>query len=209
MYTNVNLLAPLGILAFLGTSFFIALLALLFLYSLLRGKRSFGKAVTFAAAILGTCYMAIGLAFSFASTEKTLARGQEKHFCEIDCHLAYSIVNVNRVDSYDTTRYAVTIKTRFDEETISRTRGNGLLYPNPRLIAVVDDQGNKYLPSGQSYTALTTPLRPGQSYLTVVAFDLNTDVHDPTLLINEADRITQFIIGHENSPLHKQTRFQL
>ena len=35
------------------------------------------------------------LAFSAGSHETDLARGQEKYFCEIDCHLAYSVVDVN------------------------------------------------------------------------------------------------------------------
>jgi hypothetical protein len=29
------------------------------------------------------------------------------------------------------------------------------------------------------------------------------------LLINEADWITRFVIGHENSPWHKKVEFQL
>lgn len=29
------------------------------------------------------------------------------------------------------------------------------------------------------------------------------------LLINEGEWETHFVIGHENSPLHKKTRFQL
>jgi hypothetical protein len=55
----------------------------------------------------------------------------------------------------------------------------------------------------------TTPLRPGQSYTTALVFDLPVDVREPRLLIHEGESITHFIIGHENSPLHKKTAFQL
>jgi hypothetical protein len=113
----------------------------------------------------------------------------------------------------------VTIKTRFDEKTISSDRGDGLLYPNSRVLTLVDDQGRRYLPStsGQNSlkaaaaasTPLTTPLRPGQSYTTTVVFDLPLEARSPTLLINEGEWVTHLVIGHENSLLHKKTRFQL
>jgi hypothetical protein len=38
----------------------------------------------------------------------------------------------------------VTIKTRFDENTISAHRGNSLLYPNSRVVTVSDELGNEY-----------------------------------------------------------------
>lgn len=103
----------------------------------------------------------------------------------------------------------VTIKTRFDETTIAPWRGSGLLYPNSRVLTLVDERGNKYAPTSQSGTPLTTPLRPAESYTTEVVFDLPAEVKSPTLLINEGDWPTRLVIGHENSPLHGQTRFQL
>ena len=113
----------------------------------------------------------------------------------------------------------VTIKTRFDETTISPTRGNGLLYPNSRVLTLVDERGNKYSRStvGQRAleaaqnggTPLTTPLKPGGSYTTEVVFDLPPDAKAATLLVNEGEWETHFVIGHENSPLHRKTRFQL
>src|SRR5205085_12696077 len=38
----------------------------------------------------------VGLLYGFAwkSKDKTLARGVEKYFCELDCHLAYSVQGV-------------------------------------------------------------------------------------------------------------------
>jgi hypothetical protein len=103
----------------------------------------------------------------------------------------------------------VTIKTRFDETTISPSRGNGLLYPNARELTLYDDKGNAYAPQSQSGTPFTTPLRPGESYTTDVLFNLPASAKQAKLLINEADWITHVVIGHENSPLHKKTEFQL
>jgi len=52
-------------------------------------------------------------------------------------------------------------------------------------------------------------LRPGESYASSVVFDLPAEAKNPVLLINEGEWITHLVIGHENSPLHKQTKFQL
>jgi hypothetical protein len=228
MFTNVNLSAPIGAVALLGTGFIFLLAGLAFVYTLIKRKFGANKLVLAVAAGIAVIYLGVMLLFAFNSSEKTLARGQEKHFCEIDCHLAYSVVNVtesetlgdapNQATAAGTFR-VVTIKTRFDENTISPTRGNALLYPNSRVITVIDDNGQQYLPSpagqralGQNKTAgtpITTPLRPGESYTTTLVFDLPKDSRNPALLINEGEWITHFVIGHENSPFHKRTKLLL
>jgi hypothetical protein len=218
MNTNVNLLAPVGVLAFIGTGFLLFVAALVLIQSLVVRRTRRAKISLIAMLIIAAAYLAALLIFSLASHEVVLARGEEKHFCEIDCHLAYSIVDTRQSKTLATapnqtpTRgvYAVvTIKTRFDETTISPRRGNALLYPNSRALMLIDEQGNRYGPSSQSGTPLTNPLRPGESYTTDLVFDLPADVKRATLLINEGDWITHLIIGHENSPLHKKTEFQL
>ena len=228
MYTNVNLAAPVGALAFLGTSFLLFVVGLAFIYSVVRKKFWLTKLTLLTIGLAVGLYLVILLIFSFASSEKVLARGQEKHFCEIDCHLAYSVTDVREMKTLgDASRLltaagvfrVVTIKTRFDENTISSTRGNGLLYPNSRLVTVSDENGNQYFPAAEAQsvleksqaagTAMTIPLRPGESYSTTVAFDLPANIKSPTLLIREGELVTHFVIGHENSPLHKKTRFQI
>jgi hypothetical protein len=176
--------------------------------------------------LIAGAYLAAILIFSLVSHEKVLARGEEKHFCEIDCHLAYSVANTRQsttLGNPPTTAQGmytvVTIKTRFDETTIAPWRGSGLLYPNSRVLTLVDERGNKYWPSTAVQRALdasqsggtpmVTPLRPGESYTTEVVFDLPAEVKASTLLINEGDWPTRLVIGHENSPLHRKTRFQL
>jgi hypothetical protein len=226
--TNVNLAAPVGVLGFLGACFVLVVLGLLAMFGL--AFRRFGRvklALSALAAVL-IAYFALMLVFSLASSEKVLARGEEKHFCEIDCHLAYSVADVRRTRTLGEGTNAatasgeflvVTVRTRFDEKTIGANRGDGLLYPNPRSVAVYDEQGHAYKPSEEGRRALAatdgagmsldTPLRPGESYTTELVFDLPTDARSPILLINESDLPTRFIIGHENSLLHKKTEFSL
>jgi hypothetical protein len=228
MNTNVNFAAPLGVMAFLGTGLVFGAIAIFLIYSLVVRRFGWARIAALAMLVLGALYLGLVLIFAFASSEKVLARGGEKHFCEIDCHLAYSVIdskqtktigNVPKAVSAGGTFTVVTIKTRFDETTINPNRGNGILYPNSRVMTVVDDQGRKYSPSvdgqhaleasGGAGTPLAAPLRPGESYTTTVAFDLPADARNPTLLINEGEWVTHLVIGHENSPLHKKTRFQL
>jgi len=223
MYTNVNLAAPVGVLAFLGTGLLILVAALTLVGSLVARKFRFAKFVLIAMLVITGIYAGAMLAFSLAGREKVLARGAEKHFCEIDCHLAYSITNVRQTKTLGTsadqsTVYTiVTLKTRFDETTIAPWRGNGLLYPNSRVLTLVDERGSQHAPTAlpaleatpASSTPLTAPLRPGEAYTTEIVFDLPADVRSATLLLNEGDFVTHFIIGHENSFLHGKTRFQL
>jgi hypothetical protein len=212
----------------LGTGFLLLVAALVLIQSLVVRRNARAKFVLLAMLVVAGAYLATMLIFSLAAHEKILARGEEKHFCEIDCHLAYSIVNTrqsktlgdppNQITAQGVYTL-VTIKTRFDETTISARRGDDLLYPNSRVLTIVDERGNKYPPIGDGQRAfenvqsggqpLTTPLRPGESYTTEVAFDLPAGARPSTLLINEAEWLTHLVIGHENSVLHPKTRFQL
>jgi hypothetical protein len=228
MNTNVNLSAPLGVMAFLGTAFMLGLAVIIIIHAIKTRKIVRARVVGLAALSLIGLYLIILLAFSFLSREKALALGEEKHFCEIDCHLAYSIANVRKTKTLgvapgETTAqgifYVVTIKTRFDETTISSTRGNSELWPNSRVVTISDERGNSYSvsPAGQraleasqsSGAPLMTPLRPGEAYTTDLVFDLPADIKQPTLLVREGEFVTHFIIGHENSFWHKKTSFRL
>lgn len=218
MYTNVNLAAPLGALALLGTAFLIFLTAIVLIQSLIVRKHGRAKIVLLALLVIAGVYLAAMLIFSFTSRENVLARGQEKYFCELDCHLAYSIVNVTQAKTFGDSanqRTAqgqftiITVKTRFDETTIGPRRGNGLLYPNGRAVILIDEQGNRHTPVSEAGPSLTNPLRPAESHTTDIAFDLPVNAKPASILINEDAWETRFVIGHENSLLHKKTRFQV
>lgn len=228
MYTNVNLAAPIGVLLCLSTAMLIFGFVLVAIFSLITKRFSLTKFSGLAIVVTAALYLSLLLIFSWASSEKVLARGQEKHFCEIDCHLAYSVIDShatktlgdapNQLTAAGLFR-VVTLKTRFDEKTISSTRGNSLLYPNSRVLVVVDANGKQYFPSAdaerflqglnQAGLPFTTPLRPGENYQTTVVFDLPADIQNPTLLIHEGEPETRFVIGHENSLLHKKAKLQI
>ena len=218
MYTNVNLAAPIGALALLGTGFILLVGAILLIQALIVRKSGRAKISLAVMVMLAAIYFGVMLIFSLVSHDKLLARGEEKHFCELDCHLAYSIVNTARAKTIgDNGQPAtakgqftiVTIQTRFDETTIGPRRGDGLLYPNGRALTLIDERGNRYGPATQIGTPMTSPLRPAEAYTTQVAFDLPESVKATALLIHEGGWETHLIVGHENSPFHGKVRFQL
>jgi len=218
MHTNVNLAAPIGALAFLGTGFILVTATIALVQSLIVRKTGRAKVVLMAMLFVGLAYFGAMFIFSLVSHDHLLARGEEKHFCELDCHLAYSIANVAyaitigegasqaRAQGQFT---VITIRTRFDETTIGPRRGNGLLFPNGRAFTLVDDRGNRYGLAAQAGTPVTTPLRPGETYTTELAFDLPPGVKPAVLLLNESAWETHLLIGHENSLVHGQTKFQI
>jgi len=218
MYTNVNLAAPIAVLAFLGTGFILVVTTIVLVQSLIVRKMGRAKVLLVVMLDVGLAYLAAMVIFSVISRDQLLARGQEKHFCELDCHLAYSIANVaqaktlGELDSQVRAQgefTIITIKTRFDETTVGPRRGNGLLFPNGRLFTLVDDRGNRYVPAAQMGTPVTKPLRPGETYSTALAFDLPTNAEPAVLLLNESAWETHLLIGHENSLLHGKTKFQV
>src|SRR6266540_3474091 len=129
--------------------------------------------------------MLFGIA-SVSSRNRVLAPGEEKHICEIDCHLAYSVVGAKTEPSpAGGTRYIVTVKVRFDEETISPRRPkDASLSPNSRFVALVDAAGNVYPGSTEG---LKRRLIPGESYATDITFDVPGGVADLHLVLRNND----------------------
>ena len=142
--------------------------------------------------------------------------------------MAYSVVDLTTAKTLGPplnqrsaagTFYVVKVKTWFDERTISSHRGYAPLSPNPRRVVVTDDQGRQYEPSDEGQAALaqaqgksaplTQALRPGESYTTDLVFDLPDGIQNPRLLITDASKILQLLIGHESSPFHKKIYFGL
>jgi hypothetical protein len=153
-------------------------------------------------------YAFLFLAASLTSRSRALALGEEKHICEIDCHLAYSVVGVKTASQGPIERYTVTLRVRFDEETISRRRPRDMaLLPNSRYVALVDAEGRRY---PASTDGLKRPLIPGESYTTELVFDVEAcctqGLH---LILRNDDFETRFVVGHENSLFHGKTTFRL
>lgn len=221
---NVQGSAALGVLAFLGTGALLAAAAIAASVLAMRGSMFAARRVGTAALGVAGVYAAALLGFSAASADRVVEPGGEKIFCEIECHLAYSVAGVERAAALGGERAngsfaLVKLRVRFDPRTISPTRGDGLLYPNPRAAALVDESGHTFAPSprGQlgletargAQTPLSQPLRPGESYVSTLVFEVPADVRPSRLLLTESDAVTHLLVGHENSFFHGKSAFRL
>jgi len=215
--------APIVLLLFLGSVLLVAVSFLVLFYSAVRRSVFFARLGAGAVCTVALGYLLLLSGVSFASSEEVLPPGSWKYFCEIDCHIAYSIAGAQTAatigpEMQQTSAQGkfviVRVKTWFDERTISAHRGNGPLTPNRRKVVLVDDTGRSFAPSPEGQAAfarvagastpLTHPLRPGESYTADFVFDVPKDAHGLRLLITEDDPETRLVIGHENSLLHKK-----
>jgi hypothetical protein len=218
--------APVVVLFFLSTIFLIGASFLVLLYGVVRRSSLFARLGGGAALTIAAGYFILLSGVSFASSEEVLPPGSWKYFCEIDCHLAYSLIGAQTAAALGPETQQVSahgefvvarVKTWFDESTISSHRGNGTLKPNGRKVILVDGAGRSFAPSPEGWTALarllgistplTQPLRPGEAYTTDFVFDVPRDARGLRLLITEDDPETRLVIGHENSLLHKKIYF--
>jgi len=211
MASNINFPAPLAVVGFLGAcvGLFLAIAAVAIFW--LARKRKFARYALRTIAAGAAVYFVLLFAFSAGSRASTLARGQEKYFCEIDCHLAYSVVGVATKPVGGTNDCVVTLTTRFDETTISPQRPkDGPLMPSPREVRVIDSGGRVYSPVASAGASLMTPLRPGESYTTQIEFRIPKDASGLRLLLNTIPQWPdRLVIGDENSWGHEKTYFAL
>lgn len=220
--------APVVALLFFGSIFVIGISFLVLFYGAVRRSSFFAKLGAGAVLTVAVGYLLLVSGVSFASSEEVLPPGGWKYFCEIDCHLAYSLVGAETAATLGPEMQQlpahgefviVRVKTWFDEHTISAHPGNGPLTPNQRKVILVDDTGRSFSPSpegqtafarlGNASTPLTQPLRPGESYTADFVFDVPKDARGPRLLITEDDLETRLVIGHENSFMHMKIYFGL
>jgi hypothetical protein len=206
--SNMNFPAPLAVVGFLcacGGLFFALAAALIFWFA---RKPKFVRIASIAIVVGAVVYFALLFGFSAGSHETVLAHGQEKYFCEIDCHLAYSVVDAK---TQPDGRTVITLRTRFDETTSSPNRPKDApLTPSPREVWLVDSGGHEYAPVFTAGTPLLTPLKPAESYTTQLEFDLPKEATGLRLLINTTPGWPDHVvIGDENSWLHKKTYFAL
>ena len=201
-------LNPITVLLFVGAV--LAGAALVVLYAIARViKREPLARVTLRVLLGGVgLYLLLFLGASMFSHSRVLAVGEEKHICEIDCHLAYAVA-ATKSESLPggMVRHTVTVKVRFDEQTISSRRPrDATLTPNSRYVALIDEAGHRY---AGSTDGLKRKLIPGESYTTDIVFEVPADAKGLRLVLRNNDPETAFIIGHENSLLHGKTIFAL
>jgi hypothetical protein len=212
--SNINFPAPLAVMAFLAACAGVVLALASAAIAWFARRPKFARACLLVLAGGATLYAGLLFGFALASRPHILTRAQEKYFCEIDCHLAYSLLDVKTEPAVGATHYVVTIRTRFDETTTSPTRPKDApLTPSPRTVLLNDDSsGLQYRPVAVQGTPLETPLRPSDSYTTQLAFEVPPSAGPKSLrlLITTTpgwpDRV---VIGDENSLLHHKTYFAL
>jgi Domain of unknown function (DUF4352) len=216
-------LAPVVVLLFLAAAFLTSVSILVLLYGAIHCSKLLAAIGASSALMVIGCYGILLLGVSLASSEKVLPMGAWKYFCEVDCHIGYSVSGVQTTATLGPEMQPasaqgefiiVRMKVWFDEHTISPNRGDGLLTPNPRRLLLVDSSGRTYAESsgregelarangGQA--SLRQPLRPGQSFSKELVFDVPKHAAGLRLLITEDDPRSRLIIGHENSLWHKK-----
>jgi hypothetical protein len=206
--SNMNFPAPLAVMGFLAAcaGLFVALAAALIFW--FARKPKFARTAALAIAGGAVLYLGLLLGYSAGSHETVLTRGQEKYFCEIDCHLAYSVTGMMaQPDGH----LIITLRTRFDETTTSPNRPKDApLTPSPREVRLIDSTGREYAPLATQGTPLLTPLKPADSYTTELEFQLPKDATGLRLLLSTTPAWPDHVvIGDENSFLHKKTYFAL
>ena len=216
--------APLAVMAFLGMALLLGAITLVMLVAFLTKRKWIGFSAVILGLILASGYALVLIGVSLTSHEKTLAPGENKYFCEIDCHIAYSVVNFEEAKALgDESRQTlpagrlviVRLKTWFDPSTISEHRGDSPLAPSPRRVVLVDDAARRFLQSAQGQAdlarvrggtiPLSRPLRPGESYVTELVFDVPANARNLRLFVgDDFDMPDRLLIGHEDSFLHRK-----
>jgi len=148
-------------------------------------------------------YAAVLIGAGLRSGAVELRLGEEKHICELDCHLAYAVTGVERSSN----RFVVKLRKRFDENTISEHRGNSVLTPGPRRIVLQDPAGRHF--RLLTSTGMSVELRPGESNEITLTFEVPAGAHPTQLRIEDADPVKQLLIGSETAPLHKRVVFDV
>ena len=221
-------LAPIVALAFLGTVGVLVLCVFTVLIGAARKVRSVVLGALAAGAIVLFGYASILIGLSLASRDNDIAQGAWKYFCELDCHIAYAVGGTQLTNSVGAEmqpvstkgRFAIVqLRTWFDPMTISPHRGNGPLTPNGRLITLLDGQGRRFELSAQSgpvlaaaglhSTPLRTALRPGESYVSYLVFEIPNDARGLRLLLTSSNDEGFLIWGDESSPWHGKSYFAL
>jgi hypothetical protein len=183
-----------------------------FLLALMLKKPAWARVIAWIEGGGLALYAGLFLITSLASPTRELALGEEKHICEVDCHLAYSVAGVKTAKDWAGKAaqglfYIVTVRVRFDSGTIASWRPRDVpLYPNGRSVALIDAQGRRYPATPD---ALDRTLLPGQEYSTDFVFDVPADAGQPRLELESGDWPTHLMIAHENAFLHGKVLFRL
>jgi hypothetical protein len=223
MYTNGNFESHLAAMLFLGTMGLLLLLGVATLMTFVW-RRGWVRYFLLAIPTVLAGYGLLLAAFSFTSYDRTVARGDEKYFCALDCHVAYSVQRMEKMKAIGNAAaggefYVVTLRSHFDERTAGPRRGNSPLTPDAPTLELVDAsgrglsisaRGQKEWEAGHPQShSLGDPLRPGESYETTWVFDVPENAQSLRLLAELRGFPSYLLIGDETSLGHGKTFFAL
>lgn len=205
-----------GILLLLLTIGGLGAAAILFVFAVWKKQAWLRNFVLGAVAVWFAIYAVTLLGFSLASREKALGFNEPKAFCGfyLDCHLHASVAGVRKTKTLgDKTAngefYIVKVKVFSD----ARRAALGLDAPE---LYVVDDSGARH----ERVEAVENPAPPferkipaGAGFESEIVFDLPRDVKNPRLDVAEGNGVERvieaFLIGDEDSILHRRSYFRL
>ena len=174
------------------------------LVAAVKGNRRLFRRAAVATGTITTGYVLMVAGAAALAPDRLLVPGDEKYICELDCHLAYSVVDVRR----DGRSLTVQLNVRFDAQTVSRSRPRDLpVYPGSRKVRLVDSAGEEYPPV--SLGDLQRTLLPGQSYRTALIFDVDPGARGLVLYIADGDPSKMVLVGSDNALLRRPAGFQL
>lgn len=196
-------------------------------HALLTGRLRRARLAATLAVAWAVLYLGAVLAFSVSSTEQVLGLNQPKRFCGfyLDCHAMVSLVDVARSRTLGAGAQAATAAGLYYVVTL-RQSSDGKRVPigiaDP-VATVIDADGIRYDRSSAAEAALAAiegpqpglghAVQAGSGYTTKLVFDLPRDVSDPRLHVAEGGWLARlselFLIGDEDSMLHKRSVFRL
>jgi hypothetical protein len=203
----------LGILMILATFGLATLAAVVLVLARLRQRPLPWRPLALAGAAWAMVYAALLVGTSLTSRERELGLDENKKFCGfyLDCHMQVAVTRVDTARQVDSLTaagvfYVVTLRVSSDA-VAARLR---LL--NPRLV-LTDAQGHRYEPVVADRDSLSRLIGPEESFTTRVVFDVPDGAPTPRLDVTMgiwADRlIERFLIGDEDSVLHRRTSFRI
>jgi hypothetical protein len=211
-------------LAVLGTGFVAALAVLVAGVLFVRGERRLAAIAFAGAPIVVAAYIGALLLISLMSRNRVIGHGEEKHYCELDCHLAYTVTDVSLVDSLGSGialaphgRFCVvTLTARFDPTTTAPWRPHDApVSPDPRELVLLDDRDRVLNASAEAQRALAQagaagasldlPLLPGASASSRVVFDLPAGYRPQRILLRDREVFHRFALADELSWRHART----
>jgi hypothetical protein len=135
------------------------------------------------------------LAVSFSSREHLVDTTYAKKFCAADCDLSLSVAKAeHRGDTW-----TLGVKVQSSAARVTMT-------PSSPQAILIDEYGREYAGSDELDKApFARPVGPGESYIKTLVFHVPDPVKSPRLLLREGGWPERFVIGDENSFLHKKT----